>query len=179
MYIERKPSPSRSRGIARRERHEAAVQALAGWVMRDAHREHPTLRIGQAFGRGHARVVVTAIGTHTVQYQTGDGCRGSIQIPFVGPRGEALPSHRRALVGGSPRSHTRSSYRAGRHGSRERISLAEHEKLTQEVVNRYGGLGSANFLPEARKMQLHAWQNGTSPDKAGRMIYAASRRKAS
>lgn len=88
---------SRGRDLATRN-----VLALEELVRQDAHSERPKLRVGQAVGRGKHALIVTKIGTHTVQYRTGDGWGGSLQIPFLGAHGESLPSHRRALaeVGG-------------------------------------------------------------------------------
>lgn len=84
------------RGLARRERGEAAVRELERLVRLDAYSDTPALRVGQKIDRG--AITITAVGTHTVQYKTRGGYSGSIQIPFVGPNLESLPSHRRALA---------------------------------------------------------------------------------
>lgn len=95
--LRRRYGRATKRGIARRERHEANIRALEQLVRQDAYSATPKLRVGRTIGRGFAKVTVTAIGTHTVQYRTGDGYSGSIQIPWVDASGESLPAHRRAL----------------------------------------------------------------------------------
>lgn len=95
--LRRRYGRATKRGIARRERHEANVRELERLIALDARSESPRLRVGRTIGRGFAKVTVTSIGTHTVQYKTGDGYSGSIQVPWVGAGGDSLPSHRRAL----------------------------------------------------------------------------------
>lgn len=65
-------------------------------VLSHARTRSPKIFVGETFGRGKEKITVTGVGTHTVTYETGDGWRGHVQIPFVGSRGEALPSRERA-----------------------------------------------------------------------------------
>lgn len=97
MKRQRRRGHATKRGMERRARAEANAQALEHLVIADAYSETPLMRVGQKIGRGNSQIVVTHIGTHTVQYRTGDGWSGSIQIPFVGASGEQTPAHRRAL----------------------------------------------------------------------------------
>lgn len=86
------------RGLARRARAEGNLDKLVELVDRHAKSETPVLRGGEIIGRGKSQITVTKVGTHTVQYKTGDGYTGAIQIPFIGSDGETLPSHGRVLV---------------------------------------------------------------------------------
>jgi len=99
------------RGRVLAERNLLDLEAL---VLQDARSERPRLRVGRTVGRGAHALTVTKIGTHTVQYETGDGWSGFLQIPFA-ERGESLPSRRRALAeaggggGGARATRVRSS----------------------------------------------------------------------
>lgn len=82
-----------------RSAREASVRKIEQRVLKDASRSKPLLKVGQTIGRGAAALTITAVGTHTVQYQTADGYHGSLQIPWFSSEG-SLPSHERALKEG-------------------------------------------------------------------------------
>jgi hypothetical protein len=90
---------------------------------------------------------------------------------YIHPEGRSFLRTRQVqkLFRGSPKSHTRSAYRSGPHGSRQRIDLDEHRRLTESA------LGQRLPDADARKMQLHAWEQGRSPEATANIIRRAMR----
>jgi len=89
------PRKNPTSGRASEENVHAKLDEL---VDRHARSETPVLHVGDKIGWGKHQIVITKVGTHTVQYHTADGWGGSVQIPWIGSDGEQLPSYRRALA---------------------------------------------------------------------------------